>query len=89
MRAGPERIVGLENVRLTHRGQSKPVLDIDGFTLRAREKVALIGSTGAGKTTLLSLIDGRQRRWSGALEILGVRLMPGRQPPRALRRRVF
>ncbi len=81
-------LVELRGVVLGYRGQPAPVLDLDAFTVRAREKISLIGSTGAGKTTLLSLVDGRQRRWSGTLRILGTELRPGRRPSRELRRRV-
>ena len=80
--------VSIGNLQLNYPGQPIPVLEIDRFEIGPRERVALIGATGAGKTTLLSLIDGRQRLWSGDMEILGVRILPGRRPPRALRRRV-
>lgn len=39
-------------------GTSVPVIDIDNFSLRDGEQVALIGTSGSGKTTLLHMIAG-------------------------------
>jgi ATP-binding cassette subfamily B protein len=55
----------LEVRRLTfaYPGRAEPALREVSFTVRAGERVALVGRTGAGKTTLLSLIP---RLWSVA-----------------------
>lgn len=64
------------------------VADID-LTIRAGERVAVLGASGAGKSTLLSLLNGSLPATSGDVEVLGSRLA-GLPPPRlrVLQRRI-
>jgi phosphonate transport system ATP-binding protein len=64
------------------------VADID-LTVRAGERVAVLGASGAGKSTLVSLLNGSLPATSGEVEVLGTRL--GGLPParlRAVQRRI-
>ncbi|GAA1901074.1 ABC transporter ATP-binding protein [Streptomyces durmitorensis] len=53
----------------------RPVLRHVDLTLRAGERVALVGPSGAGKTTLAKLIAGVHRATSGSVRLAGT---PGR-----------
>lgn len=48
----------LKDVSFTYEGQEKPVISHLSLTIKAGEKLALIGLNGAGKTTLVKLICG-------------------------------
>lgn len=50
--------IELRSLRYSWPGKPEPILDIDSFDLRAREKVFLRGPSGSGKSTLLSAIAG-------------------------------
>lgn len=76
--------VRLVGIRFAYRGNTANVLDIDSLTVKAGEKLALVGASGAGKTTLLRLIDGRLLGWSGCAEVFGSALSPRRRPSRGL-----
>lgn len=60
----------LRQVRLAHPGSRVAVLRDVSLTLRAGERVALIGSSGAGKSTLLGLAAGELRAQSGEVQML-------------------
>ncbi|WP_413759798.1 ABC transporter ATP-binding protein [Streptomyces sp. MMBL 11-3] len=57
----------------------RPVLHGVDLTLRAGERVALVGVSGAGKTTLAKLIAGVHRPTSGSVRVTpgSVRVTPG------------
>ncbi|ROO63140.1 phosphonate transport system ATP-binding protein [Micromonospora sp. Llam0] len=58
------------------------VADID-LTVRAGERLAILGASGAGKSTLLSLLNGSIPATSGEVEVLDTRLAG--VPPARLR----
>lgn len=69
-------------------GSHDVLADID-LTIRAGERVAVLGASGAGKSTLLSLLNGSLPATSGEVEVLGTGL--ARLPParlRAVQRRI-
>ncbi|MCH2144205.1 MAG: ABC transporter ATP-binding protein [Phycisphaerales bacterium] len=49
-------------------------LQVDGFHLQTRERVALIGPSGCGKSTLLGLIAGILSPSTGSVETVGTRV---------------
>ena len=53
-----------------HYGALTAVADVD-LTLRAGERIALVGHNGAGKSTLIKLMLGLVRPAAGRIEILG------------------
>ena len=48
----------IKDLKFTHSGQSDATLDGVSLTVRAGERVALIGKVGSGKSTLLELLAG-------------------------------
>jgi phosphonate transport system ATP-binding protein len=69
-------------------GSRDAVADID-LTIRAGERVAVLGASGAGKSTLLALLNGSLPATSGQVEVLGTSLA-GLRPARlrAVQRRI-
>ena len=57
-------------------------LEVDRFSVRPGEKVALLGPSGTGKTTLLNLLAGILIPVSGFLEINGLDIAGLRQEDR-------
>ena len=51
----------LEDVSKTHDGDRILFKDVS-FTLRAGDKLAVVGSNGAGKTSLLRLLTGERTK---------------------------
>jgi branched-chain amino acid transport system ATP-binding protein len=49
-------------------GQTRVVDDVS-FTLRAGERVAVLGRNGVGKTTLLATLAGQTRRYAGTIRL--------------------
>ncbi|MFL9927488.1 ABC transporter ATP-binding protein [Herbaspirillum lusitanum] len=68
--ASGEAIV-LRDIVFTWPGQQMPALELDNFSLRAREQVFISGPSGSGKSTLLALIGGIIAPQRGRVEILG------------------
>ncbi|MGW3669416.1 ABC transporter ATP-binding protein [Streptomyces sp. NPDC005141] len=58
----------------------RPVLRDVNLTLRAGERVALVGPSGAGKTTLAKLIAGVHRPTSGSIRLSGTGTSGGGLP---------
>ncbi len=64
-------IIELKHVEYSWPGTTKPVIDIECFSLLKGEKVFLKGPSGTGKSTLLSLIAGVNLPDKGELKVLG------------------
>lgn len=64
-------IVALRSLRYGWPGKPEPVLNIDSFDLRAKEKVFLRGPSGSGKSTLLSAIAGVIEIPEGSVRVAG------------------
>ncbi|MFJ8009114.1 ABC transporter ATP-binding protein [Streptomyces fagopyri] len=83
--AGADAAPGTVGVAGVHHAYEpgRPVLRDVHLTLRAGERVALVGPSGAGKTTLAKLIAGVHRPTSGSVRLAGAGAS-GTGPPVAL-----
>ena len=63
-----------QNVSFSYPGSSRPVLRNLNFTLRPRERVALVGQNGEGKTTVVKLLTRMYDVTSGHILLDGVDL---------------
>jgi ATP-binding cassette subfamily B protein len=63
-----------KNVSFSYPGNSRPVLRDLNFTLRPRERVALVGQNGEGKTTIVKLLTRMYDVSSGQILLDGVDL---------------
>lgn len=70
LRRAPEIV--FEHVSFRYDGAEQDTLHDISFTLRAGERMALVGMNGAGKTTLVKLLCGLYRPTSGEIRIDGV-----------------
>lgn len=70
LRHAPEIV--FEHVSFRYDGAEQDTLQDISFTLRAGERMALVGMNGAGKTTLVKLLCGLYRPTSGEIRIDGV-----------------
>ena len=61
-----------DHVSFRYDGAEQNTLDDLSFTLRAGERVALVGANGAGKTTLVKLLCGLYRPTEGEIRLNGV-----------------
>ena len=59
--------ISLKNVSLTYEGQKDASLNDCSLTIKAGERVAVLGRIGSGKSTLLSLISNITSATSGAV----------------------
>ena len=74
---GNKKITGpmaieFRNVSFSYPLSSKKVLDDLSFTIKEREKVAIVGVNGAGKSTIVSLILGLYKPTEGEILINGI-----------------
>ncbi|MDO4292589.1 MAG: ABC transporter ATP-binding protein [Eubacteriales bacterium] len=74
--AGKDRIekkepvcIRLENVGFTYPGSNAPTLKNINLTIRAGEKVALVGLNGAGKSTLVKILCGLYHPTEGRIYV--------------------
>ena len=79
------KAVAIEGLAFSYPGSAEETLAISELNVEAGERIALIGTSGAGKSTFLHLLDGRVRRWRGAVHVLGMPLDPTSAPVRSLR----
>ena len=52
-----ESVIRFEGVSFEY-GHDKPILDVVNFSVRRREKLAVMGANGAGKSTIFALMTG-------------------------------
>ncbi len=76
-RAGVTELPGhgeleVDDVSFTYPGAEQPVLSGVGFSARAGQTVAIIGSTGAGKSTLVNLVPRLFDATAGTVRVDGV-----------------
>ena len=64
--------ITFDRVSFRYEGAERDALHEVSFTLRAGERVALVGLNGAGKTTLVKLLCGLYRPASGEIRVDGV-----------------
>ncbi|MDH8679874.1 ABC transporter ATP-binding protein [Fusibacter bizertensis] len=64
--------IKLENVSYRYYGATENVISGVTLTIKAGEKVALVGANGAGKTTLVKLICGLYQPTGGRITINGI-----------------
>lgn len=62
----------LANARFRFQPDSRWSVDIENVTIRAGEKIAIIGSIGAGKSTLLRILSGMADNAEGEIVLDGV-----------------
>lgn len=78
--------IRLEQVHFQHAGTGRTVLQGFDLTIRAGERVAVLGPSGSGKSTLLALLAGLAALEAGRITIGGVALTAASAP--ALRARI-
>lgn len=69
--AGRVHEIRLENVSFRYEGSEEDTIKNMNLTIRAGEKLALVGLNGAGKTTLVKLLCGLYRPTSGRIFLDG------------------
>lgn len=83
----------LQARRLVKRYQQGPreivVLDELDFTVKAGERIAIVGSSGSGKTTLLNLLGGLDSPTSGEVSVAGYDLAGVSEMQRGILRNRF
>ena len=71
---GLQNAVELRDVSYTYPNSEQPGLKNLNFTIKAGEKIGIVGSTGAGKTTLADMLLGLIQPGTGAIYVDGVAL---------------
>ncbi|MDR2615467.1 MAG: ABC transporter ATP-binding protein/permease [Oscillospiraceae bacterium] len=66
--------ITLENVSYTYPKAETPALENISLTIKAGERLAVVGVNGAGKSTLVKLICGLYRPTSGVIRLNGVNI---------------
>jgi ABC-type polar amino acid transport system ATPase subunit len=74
-------VLTIENLRL-RRGEREILRGVNA-SAAAGELVALMGLSGGGKTTVLRCVAALETFENGVIDVGGVVLRPGPQPPRA------
>ena len=74
---GLEKITGPMSIEFKNVSFSYPLSDVNvlenlSFTIREKEKIAIVGVNGAGKSTIVSLILGLYKPTEGAILINGI-----------------
>ena len=64
----------MEDVTFTYAGSPEPVLSSMDITIKARTKVAFVGSTGAGKTTIVDMFLGLLLPQKGRILVDGMEI---------------
>lgn len=63
--------IRVENLTFFYPGQTGPAVDRVSFSVIPGEIFGLLGPSGAGKSTLQKVLTRQQRRFEGAVEVLG------------------
>ncbi|MGF1698888.1 cysteine/glutathione ABC transporter ATP-binding protein/permease CydC [Photobacterium makurazakiensis] len=66
--------IDINNISYTYYGSDKPVVTNVSLSIKAGEKVALLGRTGCGKSTLLQLLTRNWDPQQGSISLDGVAL---------------
>ena len=64
----------MEDVTFTYAGSPEPILSSLDITIKARTRVAFVGSTGAGKTTIVDMFLGLLQPQKGRILVDGVKI---------------
>lgn len=71
----PSKIQGsydCENVVFKYKGNDRPALSVPRLTIRAGERIAILGAIGSGKSTLLKLLSGLYATSEGRILLDGL-----------------
>ncbi len=64
--------IEIDNLSFTYPEKDKIILNNINLTIKAGERLALVGVNGAGKTTLVKLLSGLYKPTSGSIKINGI-----------------